>query len=325
MSKIFGLFWLLFFLYFIFAHPAIIYYGSEFQRHHLEKVNPTEALVYLGLSIALWTIVFAVLLYMIFKYTIQSKRNIAHINQTGKRVEARIVQVSSDSSFKSNIAMRSLVLKLHNLANESIQHQMDLTDSKPQQNRFVIGKVIHLRVDPTFKKYPYVILEGTQGRINAVFFVLWLLFLGGVLYYYNFSYQVENEGYGWRFLTLSHPLISSAGFLILFTGIIYAIVKFLIFRKMNIGPSTLALKFKGKRANGTILKVQQTGTYINEQPEVRFDVEYTDDQGVIQQVQLKKIVSLLEVGSVKEQTHCSLFYDPHEPKKAQFEQDINPE
>ena len=325
MSKIFGLFWLLFFLYFIFAHPAIIYYGSEFQRHHLATVNPTEALVYLGLSIALWVVIFAVLLYLVFKYTIQSKRNITQINQTGKRLEARIAQVSANSIFKQNIAIRSVVLKLHNLENESIQHQMDINDSKPEQNRFVEGKMIHLRVDPIFKKQPYVILEGTKGRINGLFFALWLFLLAAVLYYYAFSYQLESEGYGWRFLTLSHPLISSAGFLILFTGLIYVIVKFLIFRKMNIGTASLALKFRGKRANGTILSVQQTGTYINEQPEVRFDVEYTDDRGIIHQVKIKKIVSLLEVGSIKNQIHCNLFYDPKEPSKAQFEQDINPQ
>ncbi|MGG5507307.1 MULTISPECIES: hypothetical protein [unclassified Myroides] len=324
MRKAFGLFWVLFFLYFIFVHPAIIYYGSEYQSHQLDAVNPTEALVYLGLSIALWGVVFAVLLYLIFKYTIQSKRNIAQINQTGKRLEARIVQASRSMVFKHKEVLKSLVLALPNLEGESIRHTLEVRDARPEERRFEEGKRLHLRVDPTFTQQPYVVVEGAKGYVNAWFFVAWLLFLTGIIYYYSYSYQVESQGYGWRFLTLSHPLVSSAGFLILFTGIIYVIVKFLFFRKMNIGTSTLALKFRGKRANGTVVQVRQTGTYINEQPEVRFDVEYMDNTGVLHQVVLKKIVSLLDVGNVKNQTTCVLFYDPKQPQKAKFEQDVNP-
>ncbi|MDM1046212.1 hypothetical protein HX004_15420 [Myroides sp. 1354] len=324
MRKAFGLFWLFFFLYFIFAHPAIIYYGSEYPRRYLDQVNPTETFVYLGMSFVLWTIVLGVLLAVIFKYTIQTKWNINKINQRGKRIEARIVQASGSTIFEHNTAIKSLVLALHNFEGESIRHMMEVRDSKPEERRFEEGKHIHLRVDSSFKQRPYVIVEGTKGKVNGWFFVGWLLFFVGIVYYYVFSYQLESQGFGWRFLTLSHPLLSSAGFLILFAGILYLIAKFLIFKKLNIGSSSLALKFRGKRVNGTVVQVQQTGTYINEQPEVRFDVEYSDDKGIVHQVVLKKIVSLLEVGSVKHQTSCMLFYDPKEPKKVQFEQDINP-
>lgn len=322
MRKAFGLFWLLFFLYFIFVHPAIIYYNSEYPHRYLDQVNPSEALIYLGISLLLWAFILCVLFVIIFKYTIQTKGNIAKINQKGKRLEARIVQASRSVVFKQNEAIKSLVLALHNLEGESIRHTLEVRDTKPNERRFEEGKRIHLRVDSTFTQRPYVIVEGTKGKVNGWFFIGWLLFLVGITYYYVFSYQLENQGYGWRFLTLSHPLLSSAGFLILFTGIIYVIVKFLFLRKMNIGTSSLALKFRGKRANGTILSVQQTGTYINEQPEVKFDVEYTDDQGLTHQVVVKKIVSLLEVGSVKTQTNCLLFYDPKEPQKVQFESDL---
>jgi len=118
-------------------------------------------------------------------------------------------------------------------------------------------------------------------------------------------------------------LISSAGFILLFSTILYVVFKFLIIKKLNLGKSTLALKFKGKRATGVIQQVQQTGTYINEQPEIRFTVVFTDAWGREQVVQIKKIVSLLEVGSIRQQQHCILFYHPQDLKLAMFEEEVN--
>ena len=323
MRNLFGLFWLFFFLYFIFGHPAVIYYSSEYPKQYLEQVNPTESLVYLGISIVLWSGIFLVLLRIIYGYTFKRKWNINRINQTGKRLDAIIVQTSKSASSVRDQAIKSVVLQLKNLQQEPIQHQMDIFDSKPMERRFEEGKHIQLRVDPTFKLKPYVILEGTQGKINGLFFAGWLLLLSGVIYYYVFSYQLENANYGWRFLSLSHPLISSGGFLIFFAGIFYLIFKFIILKKLNLGSSSLALKFSGLRAAAVIQEVKQTGTYINEQPEVRFVVEYTDATGVIQRATVKKVVSLLDLGNIQTQRNCVVFYNPKTPNQVMFESDVN--
>lgn len=323
MRKFFGLFWLLFFLYFIFVHPAIIYYGSEYPNRYLEQENPTISLILLGISMVMWTGIFLVLLRIVYKYTLQSKWNIHTINNSGKRLEARIVQVSSSAVFQSNQAIKALVLSLRNLEQEPIQHKMEVRDSQPEQGRFREGRTIHLRVDPTFTQQPYVIVEGTKGKVKAIFFVLWLLLVGGVLYYYAFSYQLESNGFGWRFLSITHPLLSSALFLILFSGIFYLVFKFLIIKKMNMGVSSIALKFKGKRTLARIQQFRQTGTYINEQPEVEFIVVYVDDKGKEQQTKIKKIVSLIELGAFHTQKEGVIFYDPQDKTKVMFEADIN--
>lgn len=323
MRKFFGLFWLLFFLYFIFAHPAIIYYGSEYPNRYLEHENPTTSLVLLGISLVLWMGIVLVFLCMVYRYTLQRKWNINKINRTGKRLEARIVQASASTVFQGNEALKDVVLSLRNLEQESIQYRMEVRDSQPEKRRFMEGKTIHLRVDPTFTQQPYVIVEGSKGKVNVIFFVLWLLLVGGVSYYYVFSYQLENGGYGWRFLSITHPLVSSALFLILFGGIFYLVFKFLIFKKMNIGVWSTALKFKGKRAVAQILQLKQTGTYINEQPEVEFTVVYVDERGVEQQAKIKKIVPLIELGAIHTQKEGIIFYDPQDKTKVMFEADLN--
>ena len=323
MRKFFGLFWLLFFLYFIFAHPAIIYYGSEYPNRYLAHENPITSLILLGMSLILWTGIFLVLLHIIYRYTLQSKWNINKINQKGKRLEARIVHASSSVVFQGNEAVKALDLTLRNFEQEPIQHKMEVRDSQPEQRRFMQGKTIHLRVDPTFTQQPYVIVEGTRGKVKLIFFILWLLLLGGVFYYYVFSYQLESNGYGWRFLSITHPLVSSALFLILFSGIFYLVFKFLIFKKMNIGVSSTALKFKGKRALAQILQRKQTGTYINEQPEVEFTVTYVDDRGMEQQAKIKKIVALIDLGAIHMQKEGMIFYDPQDKTNVLFEEDLN--
>lgn len=323
MRNFFGLFWLLFFLYFIFAHPAIIYYASEYPNPYLEHENPTISLVLLGISMLMWTSIFLVLLRVVYKYTLKTKWNINKINQNGKRLEARIVQVNSNAISQRNQTAKALVLSLRNLEQEPIQHKMEVCDSQPEKGRFREGKIIHLRVDSTFTQQPYVIVEGTKGKANPIFFILWLLFVVGILYYYTFSYQLESNGYGWRFLSLSHPLLSSALFLIGFSGFFYLIFKFLIAKKMNFGVVGIALKFKGKRALAQIQQLRQTGTYINEQPEVEFTVAYFDDTGREQQAKIKKIVPLIELGAIHNQKEGVVFYDPHDKAKVMFETDVN--
>jgi hypothetical protein len=39
-----------------------------------------------------------------------------------------------------------------------------------------------------------------------------------------------------------------------------------------------------------VLKVRQTGTYLNEQPQVEFQLEYIDREGRVQQVSVRRFI-----------------------------------
>jgi len=207
------------------------------------------------------------------------------------------------------------------LEGETIRHTMSFTDSKPHENRYQVGKVLYLRVDEDFKHKPYVALEESFSRINGWVFLLWAAFLGAVLYYFQFSYTLESAGYGWRFLTFWHPLIIVPLCALFFPGVIFAFLKFLIFKKMNIGKEATVLKFKGKKTLAKILDAQQTGTQINDQPEVRFNIQYTNQHGQAVVTKITKIVSLIDVGSVKAVHEKEIFYDPNNPKNVAFVED----
>ena len=71
-----------------------------------------------------------------------------------------------------------------------------------------------------------------------------------------------------------------------------------------------------------LVKASQTGTYINEQPMIRFDVEYTDNRHHVHRGSLKKVIGLLELDITK-QEQIEIFYLPENPSQIAFASDLN--
>ncbi len=315
-------FWILFILYFIFAHPAIIYYHSEFKSTSLAHVDPDVALLKLGLSLFLWSFILIFSLYLICKFTIIAGRRQKYILREGRRVKAGILSMSALSDAGGSVVKRALKVQFDNLSAEMITHEMFVKDDKPDENRFDPGKEIFLRIDEKFKYPPYLAVEGNAFKINPLYFIVWALFMAAVAYYFNFSYDLENQGHGWRFLSLSHPLISCAACLIFFPGLIYLFFRYVIFKKMNVGKKNLMLKLRGKRAIARLTDIQQTGTFINEQPELRFNVSFQDAQGTSRSVTLQRIVQLTSLSAFTEGEEYYVFYDPANPELVLLEEDL---
>src|SRR5690606_28176281 len=138
----------------------------------------------------------------------------------------------------------------------------------------------------------------TDNRRQLVVILGWLALLAVVLAYYLFSYRYESQGTGWRFLTFFHPLLICPLTLLGMGWLIKGGIG-----KFFMGTTdAIRLKYSGYLAEARLLKAKQTGTYINEQPQVRFEVAYEDQQGVTHQVSLKKIVDLLEMDVIRAET-----------------------
>ncbi|WP_292010115.1 hypothetical protein [Chryseobacterium sp.] len=316
MKKILNLFALLPFLlipYFIFIHPAIIYYNTV-HYSSLPFKDGKVALVYLGLSFILWAFSFGYSFYLMYRSGFMTKRNINYIMNHGTRISAVIKEIKNQKMIR-NFEFKELILELDNLSHETILYTMPVNDSKPQEKRFTAGKIIYLRVDPEFKKRPYVTLENIQSKINFLLYIVWGLLLVGVIYYYFYSYIHENYGYGWRFLALDHPLILSP-IIFLFFGIIYIFIQRL-FNKLS-PKDHIKLQFKGIRATAKINDASQTGTYINKQPQVKFIIEFTDRQGKLHQTSIKKIVSLMDIGQINQLKERDILYLPDNPEVFDF-------
>lgn len=73
----------------------------------------------------------------------------------------------------------------------------------------------------------------------------------------------------------------------------------------------------GKKATAVVQRADQTGTYINEQPQIKYILQYNDDKGQQHLVTLKKIVPLTQLHYVNTGTQ-DILYLPDDPEKIVF-------
>ncbi|QJB40572.1 hypothetical protein HF324_23140 [Chitinophaga oryzae] len=71
-----------------------------------------------------------------------------------------------------------------------------------------------------------------------------------------------------------------------------------------------------------VVSASQTGTYINEQPQVKFELRYKDEYGKTYNTELKKIVSLIDLGMTRQET-VSVFYLKDKPSEVAFADDLD--
>ncbi|WP_326983216.1 hypothetical protein VUJ46_01325 [Chryseobacterium sp. MYb264] len=303
--------------YFVFIHPAIIYYNGE--PTSLNTPNGKAALFYLALSFLLWGWVFGYALYILFKSGIGAKINMRRMEASGRAISGIIREVKKVKKNNDHSEAKEITLEANNFSHERIKHTIAVNDTEPKEKRYETGKKVQLIVDPDFKRYPFVFIAGSQAKINYIPYIVWFLFLLGVVYYYTYAYAHENGGNGWRFLELFHPLLVSPAALIFFSVIFYFIIKVFAGNPRK----KLKLKFWGQLAVAKVTQVKQTGTYINEQPQVKYDLEFRDKNGKIYQTSKKEVVSLMDIGRISSLRHREVFYMPDDPKNFTFSDDLN--
>jgi len=311
-------------LFFTIPFPMLIYYSvnSEFDVTTLKDKNPWLALIIVSISIILWLIV---LIGYFHKWILQifiSKKNIEKLKSGGVSREAKILSAVKTSKPNEKFNTYELELSFKNLADTEITSKTVITDAKPHQRRFEVGKKLSLILDRDAKEAPHFIIATTEVGLNIVriaFIVFgWLVFVAAVIGYYIYAYRTESYGMGWRFMSFGHPLIVCPMVLLFFRYLL----KFIYSKLSGLNGSSSMIKFKGIRTWAKLIKVSQTGTYINDQPEILFQLEYTDSKHHVHRNSLKKVIRLLELDITK-QEKIEIFYLPENPNKIAFASDLN--
>ncbi|SFE01932.1 hypothetical protein [Flavobacterium phragmitis] len=319
----FASFWTVYMLFFAIPFPMLLYYNinNEFDINALNDKNPWMALGILAFSIILWTI----LLFGYFKRWIAqifiTKKNLEAIKENGVRREAKIINARIISKQNAEFNTYELDLLFKNLSDTEITHKTIITDSKPYERRFETGKKLNLLLNKNTKQLPYFIISTTQAKLNIPNLILrilgWLIAVILVMGYYFYSYKTESQGMGWRFMSFGHPLIICPMVLLFYRFIL----RFIISKFTGLNPDSVLIKFKGIKTPARLIKVSQTGTYINEQPMMRFELEYTDNQHRIHKNTLKKVIGLLDLDTTK-QKEIDIFYLPENPIQIAFASDL---
>jgi hypothetical protein len=318
-------FWMLYMLFFAVPFPMLLYYNinSEYDISGLNDKDPWLALAVLALSITAWLILLAGYFRKWVLLIFVAKRNMEQIKIAGVRREAKILSAVEVASPKPGYKSYNLSLSFKNLVNTEIVQETTVNDSKPHERRYEVGKRVDLLIDEEMKRMPYFMFATAEASIKKLRLVLiilaWLALFTAVIGYYIFSYQYESHGMGWRFMSFGHPL-----FICPVVLLFYRYLARFIFNKIAGGSvdDAVLIKFKGIRTTAKLLGAGQTGTYINEQPMIRFELEYTDHQHQVYRESLKKIVDLLDLSSTK-QEHVEIFYLKENPKRIAFASDLN--
>ena len=156
--------------------------------------------------------------------------------------------------------------------------------------------------------------------VVILYSVIFFLILSAAIIYPVFSYRLESQGAGWRFLRLSHPWISLP---LINMGVGLFIMRLMRFIGKASGSTKQPLRMLmyGIKTTGTILSYKQTGMYINEEPQVQFEIEFTDQQDYRHKTVYKKIVSLLDIHKLD----CGpkeIMYLQDEPERIIFYEDL---
>ncbi len=178
-------------------------------------------------------------------------------------------------------------------------------------------------LDPgILQQLPHFIIATTNAGFNYLGLVLrllsWIIVIIAVAGYYMYAYKTESQGMGWRFMSFGHPLIICP-IVILFYRFL---LRFILSKLTGLNDDSVLIKFKGIKTAARLINVSQTGTYINEQPMMRFELEYTDNKQHIHKSSLKKVIGLLELDITK-QKEIEIFYLPENPTQIAFASDLN--
>lgn len=313
------IFGILYALFFAIPFPMILYYNIRNESViNLRETDPILALVAVLVSIVLWVILLAGYYSKWVLKTFAMKRNIARLKETGIHREATILTAKEGGLSDTY----ELSLSFKNLVDTPIIQRSIITDGKPYERRFEAGKKVGLLIDKDIKHTPWFILASTETSINkkviALIHLGWLTLSGLITVYFLYSYHLESDGMGWRFMSFGHPLIVCPAVLLF-----YRILITLIHNKLSAKPAdTTLIKLKGVETMARIINASYTGLTVNEQPMINFELEYTDYRNQTHKGSLKKIIGLLNLDMTKQES-VSIFYLKEDPAHIAFTTDLN--
>jgi hypothetical protein len=147
----------------------------------------------------------------------------------------------------------------------------------------------------------------TKLILLAVIPILAGIFGCGIAIYSGASAAITEISQG-NMSGVFHLLLSFIPFIVIF--IVFMSIKGMIFPLLKASSLSSKLKASGVKSVGFIKSLQQTGVYINNQPQLNIQLEVLNARGEKFMTSLKTVVSLTALSSVKEGVPLSIIYDP---------------
>lgn len=149
----------------------------------------------------------------------------------------------------------------------------------------------------------------------------WIWIISGLLIVISLAASVYLMFFGSDRIQLSGKslteLTGNGGLLgilaVVFSLVIVVVVSIGIYRALN----PLVLK-NGVPVKARVMEVWDTGTTINENPQVKLRLEFRKNDGALHQCDVKTLVSRLEVSQVRPGCTADVKYDPNNPNRVEL-------
>ncbi|WP_118951628.1 hypothetical protein [Taibaiella helva] len=317
-------FWTIYTLGFTVALPVFLYYNAE----DLPNAGPMPgqsamlSFIYLGVGALLWLIAIVLYCRLFLVQVFLSRRRLLCTVSEGTAIPAKILE-KTIKKVRGGMEMLDLKLSFTNLSGTPVTAVYELNDARPAERRFEPGNSLDMRAYDDGKEIhllPATAQVSVKKRVVAVYLFIFLLILSFAVGYLILSYHWESQGYGWRFLKPWHPwlLVPAINLgLMFFGGLLFRFIG-----KATRGGSHLRWVLYGIRAKATITGYRQTGLTINDQPQIEFEVLFTDKWGARQQVAHKEIVSLIDLHRLQA-GEKEIIYLPDKPREFLFYENLS--
>lgn len=309
-NVVFGLsFGTIFLLLMAIGLPILIHSQQGDWKYDLDK-SPATAFFYLGLGLLLWLTV----IYLFFKRSLsnllKAKRDYKDLIKEGKRIKGKIVE---QRTLQQTADGESKMIKISfvNLVKSELTFSLPFVDTKPEMNRYQVGKDIGLLVSTDPKK-PRIMLEDAKVKIDksmliyaySVLAVLILTPIGLLIY----GVLYESQDAGWRYLSFGHPFILSPFLALIYLGVFSFINSFL-----PKSTNSDRLLLYGKPAIATIVSTQETNLSVNEKPQIMVTIEF-QDKGKTIVASFKRMYGLLDISGIAVGNQINILYDAEDPQ-----------
>ena len=282
--------------------------------------KPVVATVFLGLGIILWLVKHLLIIGLI-RHPYKLKKKHKKVQETGRPVQAKVLSseiVDQDGDYP----VYNILLSFNNLVGNPVRTILRTSDTKPHERRFETGKQVELRLNQTDFDPPYTVATGQYAPAKRILHWVWLFFdIAYSIALFLVSYHFQSKGMGWRFLGPQAPWFWAP---IVGISMIVFLSKILglkgddtqqsayEFHSTSKSKDLAQLLLHGRSANGEVLSFSQTGTYINEQPEIRFNIQYENEYGVPVRAYHTQIISLVDLHSLRK-AKIEVLYLPGNP------------
>lgn len=303
-----GLFWLLFMGFFMYLFPFLF-------TPLATLAQPQMPYLVLGITIFLWLLFILFLINRLILKPQRTYQETLHLQQQGESIPAQVIRNRVIKTLNGEDSLE-LILRFTNNNHSIIDLLYYIVDSKPHLNRFEEGKTLMIKLNDSEYGHPIVLAEGKLTSTHSPL-LAWGFILFNIAYViFSFFYWKNQVNYGNEFMSFTHPWFINS--------LINMLIIFMMTKSFGSTGSNILnnrLISHGIKTEATVLSANQTGYFVNEQPQLNIHLELLDQHNQKIRVNKKQIVPLTLLHRF-DQEKLGILYNPSNPNEFIFTQDL---